>query len=80
MMGKHVNFNQLKVKSPADIVQTFHVLSQGMQNIICSDGKGIRLFLSQSNASQLKEVGLTLAPEEQNSLIQDELPTFFTPP
>ena len=28
------------------------------------------------NAAQIKEVGLTLASGEQNTLIQDELPTF----
>ena len=47
MMGKYVNFNQRKAKSPADIAQTIHILSQGMQNIICSNVKGSLVFLSQ---------------------------------
>ena len=76
MMGKYINLTQLKTKSPADIAQCIHILSQGSQNIICYNGKGSPLFLSQMNASQIKQVGLTLAPGEQNTLIQDELPTF----
>ena len=76
MMGKYINLTQLKTKSPEDIAQCIHILSQGSQNIICYNGKGSPLFLSQMNASQIKQVGLTLASGEQNTLIQEELPTF----
>ena len=51
MMGKYVNLNQMKAKSPADIAQTIRILSQRMQNIICSNGKGSPLFLFQLNAT-----------------------------
>ena len=59
MMEKYVNFNQMKAKSPAAIAETIHILSQGIQNIICSNRNGSHLFVSQLNATQLKEVGLT---------------------
>ena len=36
-------------------------LSQGMQNAVFSNGKESPLFLSQLNAAQLKDVGLSLA-------------------
>ena len=50
VMGKCINMNQLKTKSPADIAQCIHILSQGCQNIICYNGKGPPLFLSQISA------------------------------
>ena len=45
-MGKFININQveLKIKTPANIAQRIHIITQGLDNIICFNGKGSLSF------------------------------------